>query len=387
MTPTVVIAGAGIGGITLAIALRRRGVPVTVLERASTLRPVGAGLALGPNAIAALEGFGVVEAIVNAGAAITRSAILGEGGRVLGSELDVERMTRDVGAPFVALHRTRLHEVLVDALGPGVVRLGFAVGRFERRAQRVVAIGSSGETLECDLLVGADGLHSAVRAQLFAGPAPRYAGYTSWRGVTPSNSVRPPSRMTESWGRGERFGIVVIGFGEIYWFAVADAAPGGVDRDVRSELLARFGDWHEPIAAIITATPPERILRTDISDRDPIARWHEGPVVLLGDAAHPMTPNLGQGAGQAIEDAIALDRCLSVEETIEGALRRYEACRVPRANSMVLASRRLGAVAQWKNPAGVWLRNTGMRLIPASVAMNQARNLMKGGVLPTADPT
>ena len=119
MTPTVVIAGAGIGGLTLAIALRRRGVPVTVLERAPELRPVGAGLGLGPNAMAALERLGVVEAIVNAGAAITRSAILDERGRVLGSELDVERMTREVGAPFVALHRTRLHEVLLDALGPG----------------------------------------------------------------------------------------------------------------------------------------------------------------------------------------------------------------------------------------------------------------------------
>ena len=377
MTPTVVIAGAGIGGLTLAIALRRRGVPVTVLERAPELRPVGAGLGLGPNAMAALERLGVVEAIVNAGAAITRSAILDERGRVLGSELDVERMTREVGAPFVALHRTRLHEVLLDALGPGVVRLGFAVTGFERRVQRVVAIGSSGERLECDLLVGADGLHSAVRAQLVAGRAPRYAGYTSWRGVTPANSVRPPSRMSESWGRGERFGIVDIGFDEIYWFAVADAEPGGVDREVRAELLARFGDWHEPIAAIISATPSERVLRTDISDRDPIERWHEGPVVLLGDAAHPMTPNLGQGAGQAIEDAIALDRCLFLEQSMEGALGRYEACRVPRANSMVLASRRLGAVAQWKNPAGVWLRNMGVRLTPRSVTLAQARKLMR----------
>jgi 2-polyprenyl-6-methoxyphenol hydroxylase-like FAD-dependent oxidoreductase len=377
MTPAVVIAGAGIGGLTLAIALRRRGVPVTVLERASELRPVGAGLGLGPNAIAALEGLGVVDAIVNAGAAIRRSAILDERGRVLGSELDVERMTREVGAPFVALHRTRLHEILLNALGPGVVRLGFAVARFERRAEQVVATGSSGEALEFDLLVGADGLHSAIRAQLVAGPAPRYAGYTSWRGVTPANSVRPPSRMSESWGRGERFGIVDIGFGEIYWFAVADAAPGGADRDVRSELLARFGDWHEPIAAIISATPPERILRTDISDRDPIERWHEGPVVLLGDAAHPMTPNLGQGAGQAIEDAIALDHCLSLEVTIEAALRRYEACRVSRANSKVIASRRLGAVAQWRNPAAVWLRNMGMRLAPPSVTLAQARKLMR----------
>ena len=128
---------------------------------------------------------------------------------------------------------------------------------------------------------------------------------------------------------------------------MADAEPGGVDREVRAELLARFGDWHEPIAAIISATPSERVLRTDISDRDPI------------------------------EDAIALDRCLFLEQTMEAALRRYEACRVPRANSMVVASRRLGAVAQWKNPAGVWLRNMGMRLAPPSVTLAQARKLMR----------
>ena len=102
-----------------------------------------------------------------------------------------------------------------------------------------------------------------------------------------------------------------IGFGEIYWFAVADAPPGGKDVDVRRELMARFGSWHQPVAAIIEATPPDRILRTDICDREPIERWHAGRVVLIGDAAHPMTPNLGQGAGQAIEDAVVLDACLA----------------------------------------------------------------------------
>jgi 2-polyprenyl-6-methoxyphenol hydroxylase-like FAD-dependent oxidoreductase len=381
LTPTVAIAGAGIGGLTLAIALRRRGVPVTVLERAPELRPIGAGLGLGPNAIAALERLGLRSAIGKAGAAINRSAILDERGRLLGPEMDVGRLAQEIGAPQMALHRGRLHDALLESLGPNVVRLGIAVASFERRGDRMVVRGASGETIECDLLVGADGLHSAVRAQLVADGAPRYAGYTSWRGVTASGSVEPPPRMTESWGRGERFGIVDIGFREIYWFAVANAPPGGVDGDVKREVSSRFGDWHEPIAEIIAATPAERIVRTDICDRSPIDCWHQGQVVLLGDAAHPMTPNLGQGACQAIEDAVVLDQCLAKESAIEAALLRYEARRRARANSMVLASRRVGVVAQWQNPVAVWLRSIGMRLTPPSVAMKQARHLMQGSSL------
>jgi 2-polyprenyl-6-methoxyphenol hydroxylase-like FAD-dependent oxidoreductase len=381
LTPTVAIAGAGIGGLTLAIALRRRGVPVTVLERAPELRPIGAGLGLGSNAIAALERLGLRSAIGKAGAAINRSAILDERGRLLGPEMDVGRLAQEIGAPQMALHRGRLHDALLESLGPNVVRLGIAVASFERRGDRMVVRGASGENIVCDLLVGADGLHSAVRAQLVADGAPRYAGYTSWRGVTASGSVEPPPRMTESWGRGERFGIVDIGFREIYWFAVANAPPGGVDGDVKREVSSRFGDWHEPIAEIIAATPAERIVRTDICDRSPIDRWHQGQVVLLGDAAHPMTPNLGQGACQAIEDAVVLDQCLAKESAIEAALLRYEARRRARANSMVLASRRVGVVAQWQNPVAVWLRSIGMRLTPASVAMKQARHLMQGSSL------
>jgi 2-polyprenyl-6-methoxyphenol hydroxylase-like FAD-dependent oxidoreductase len=380
MTPTVAIAGAGIGGLTLAIALRRRGVPVTVLERASELKPAGAGIALGPNAIVALERLGLRSAIVGAGASIGRSAILDSDGRVLGAELDVAALEREVGAPVVALQRTRLHDVLVDAAGPGVVRLGFTVLEYENLGDRVRVISTEGDRVEADLLVGADGLNSSVRAQLVSDGAPKYSGYTSWRGVTPAGAVAPPQRMTESWGRGERFGIVNIGSGEIYWFAVANAEAGGTDADVREELLARFGGWHEPVAAVVRATPAARILRTDISDRDPIDCWHRGPVVLLGDAAHPMTPNLGQGAGQAIEDAVVLNQCLMAEPTIEAALQRYEARRLARANGLVLASRRVGAIAQWQNAAAVWLRDTGMRLTPASVAISQARRIMQAEI-------
>ena len=160
----------------------------------------------------------------------------------------------------------------------------------------------------------------------------RYAGYTSWRGVTEGGRVAPLDRISESWGRGERFGMVGIGHGEVYWFAVADAPPGGEpggkstgkpgekDADAKAYLLDRFGPWHAPVRAVIEATPPERILRTDIADRDPITRWHDGPVVLLGDAAHPMTPNLGQGACQAIEDAYALAEALATSNTSGGTI-------------------------------------------------------------------
>jgi 2-polyprenyl-6-methoxyphenol hydroxylase-like FAD-dependent oxidoreductase len=373
----VAIAGAGIGGLTLAIALRRRNVRVTVLERESDIRPAGAGLALGPNAMAGLAELGLAEAIAGAGQPIGVSAILDSAGGVLGSEFDVATLAKDIGAPIVAIHRARLHEVLLAAVGRDVVRRGAAVERYNARGDVVHVICKGGEHVEADLLVGADGLHSVVRRQLLNDGPPRYAGYTSWRGVTRPGAVAAPSRMSESWGRGERFGIVSIGFGEIYWFAVANAPAAGSDTDVQRELTDRFCGWHDPINAIIAATPIDRILRTDISDRDPTDRWHEGRVVLLGDAAHPMTPNLGQGAGQAIEDAVALDRSLAEGRDLETALQHFERRRVARANAIVIASRRMGVVAQLSNPLAVWLRNTAMRVTPRSIALSQARKLMR----------
>jgi 2-polyprenyl-6-methoxyphenol hydroxylase-like FAD-dependent oxidoreductase len=377
MIPDVVVAGAGIGGLTLAIALRRRGARVRVFERANHLGAVGAGIGLPANGVKALQTLGLGELVVRAGMVVGRAAILDARGRPLGSEVDLTRVYQEMGASLVALHRARLHALLLEALGSGVVSTGAQVVSFEQSDDSVQVALMTGERIKTGVLVGADGLHSSVRAQLVGNDAPVYSGYTSWRGVTPANAVAVPARTTESWGHGERFGIVPIGFGEIYWFAVADAPPDGRDADVRRDLLARFGSWHEPVAHIIEATPPERILRTDIYDREPIERWHAGRVVLIGDAAHPMTPNLGQGAGQAIEDAVVLDDCLSRSTTIEDALLRYEQRRVARANGIVRASRQFGAIAQWSNPIAAWLRDRVMSLTPPSAAIRQARKLME----------
>jgi 2-polyprenyl-6-methoxyphenol hydroxylase-like FAD-dependent oxidoreductase len=377
MVPDVVVAGAGIGGLTLAIALRRRGARVRVFERANHLGAVGAGIGLPANGVKALQTLGLGESVTRAGMIVRRAAILDARGRPLGAEVDLTSVYQEIGASLVALHRARLHALLLDALGSGVVTTGAHVVSFEQTADVVHVALMTGERVEAKLLVGADGLHSNVRAQVVGNDPPVYSGYTSWRGVTPANAVTVPARTTESWGRGERFGIVPIGFGEIYWFAVADAPPNRRDTDVRGELMARFGSWHEPVAAIIEATPPERIMRTDIYDRAPIERWHSGRVVLLGDAAHPMTPNLGQGAGQAIEDAVVLDECLAQATSIEEALTHYEQRRVARANGIVRASRQFGAIAQWSNPLAAWLRDRVMSLTPPAAAVRQARKLME----------
>jgi 2-polyprenyl-6-methoxyphenol hydroxylase-like FAD-dependent oxidoreductase len=352
MIGDVAIAGAGIGGLALAIALRRQGARVVVLESARELAPVGAGLVLQPNAMKALAHLGLGAAVAAAGAPVARAAILDQHGSRLGPEFDVAAMARELGVPTLAFHRARLHRVLLDAAGAEHVRPDARVVGFEEYEDGVEVRVGGGRSVRAELLVGADGLRSVVRAQLLGEAEPRYAGYTSWRGVTPPGAVPPPERMSESWGRGQRFGLAHIGQGEIYWFAVADAPPGGKDGDVKAELLARFGDWHRPVRAIIEATPAARILRTDISDRPPIRSWHRGRVVLLGDAAHPMTPNIAQGACQAIEDAVVLADRLATEPDLPRALRAYEERRVSRANGMVVAARRFGAVAQWKNPPG-----------------------------------
>lgn len=377
MISNVIVAGAGIAGLTLATALRRRGVTVRCLERAAEAQPAGAGIALPSNGVRALARLGLEAAIVQAGRHLHRAAILDWRGRELGAEMKLSHLAEKIGAPVVALHRTRLHAVLRDAAGADVVRLATSVVGYREQGDRVLVSCDNGDTLEADLLVGADGLRSAVRAQLVRDGEPRYSGYTSWRGITPAGSLPAPARMSETWGGGQRFGIVDIGFGEIYWFACANAPRGGRDTDVRRELSERFAGWHDPIERIIRATPAASILRTDICDRPPLRSWHDGRVVLIGDAAHAMTPNLGQGAGQAIEDAVVLDECLAQEREIETALRKFEQRRLARANTIARMSRRMGVVAQLRNPAAVWLRNLGMRFMPARVKDAEALKLLR----------
>ncbi|HYH99343.1 FAD-dependent monooxygenase [Hyalangium sp.] len=373
---TVLIAGGGIGGLTLGVALRRAGFSVRIFERAASLRPVGAGITMQTNAILAFRTIGLDTAVAAAGHAMQRGSILDWRGRSLGTML-VSEMAAELGAPMIIIHRARLQEVLQEALGPEPLSLGVKVVGFREEPGSVFARLSDGTEVEGELLVGADGLRSTLRAQLLNDGEPRYAGYTSWRGVCEEAGVADPFSTSESWGPGLRFGIVPLGQGRTYWFATANTRVGGVDApDAHAELLPRFGHWHAPVRVLIEKTPAASIVRTDIHDRPPVQSWGRGRVVLLGDAAHPMTPNMGQGGGQAVEDAAVLARCLAAEPDLPAALARYQALRLPRANGFVSQSRRFGEMGQWENRLACWARDRLFQLVPQSSIRSNLRRVL-----------
>ncbi len=374
----VLVAGAGIGGLTLACALRRAGHTVTVFERSETLRWVGAGLTVQMNATAALRRIGLCDEVAQAGACPTDSAILKPSGSAL-TRLPVARIQEELGLPLVCVHRARLQAVLLAHAGEENVRLGHTVTAFHDDGQGVTVRLSDGTTVAGDVLVGADGLRSVVRGALLGDAPLRYSGYTSWRGVCPDVPSATPGLMSETWGAGARFGVVPIGFGQTYWFATQNAPAGGQDApgEARARLQSLFAGWHAPIADLIAVTDEANIIRTDIHDRPPVDRWSRGRVALLGDAAHPMTPNLGQGGCQAIEDAVALAECLTAEGSVESALAAYEARRRERANAFVTRSWSLGRVAQWENAAARFARDMLFQLMPGGLAARQLRDLVR----------
>lgn len=361
---TILVCGGGIGGLTAGIALAQRGLDVRVLERAATLEPAGAGITVQINAMRVMQRLGIADDIVAAGAEVTAGALRSWDGRVLRA-MDQSSLVRKYGVPFVAIHRARLQDVLVRALGADRLTTGAAVTHVGVGADAVHVRLADGSTQQAALVVGADGLHSTVRAALF-GPQPlRAAGQMSWRGVA-RHRLAAHELGGESWGRGARFGFVPISADEVYWFAVMDspAAPPA-DTGQHAALTRFYRGWHAPVPQLIAATEPGRVLRTELFDRPPTDAWGHGPVTLLGDAAHPMTPNLGQGGCQAIEDAWVLARELARDPSPQG-LRRYEAARTARTRRFVDESWRFGKIAQTSNRLVIAARNALMKVIPES---------------------
>lgn len=338
------IVGAGPGGLTAAVALRRAGLQVEVLEQASSVRPVGAGITLQVNAMRMLEAVDLARPVQEAGWPLLDGRVARADGTPL------VRIVEPDGRGFgVAIHRGALSRILCEALPDSVIRLDARVERIEPDGTVCLADGTD---RRYDAIIGADGLHSAVRTALFGEHPLRYSGYTCWRGIADHAGV---DCIVERWGRGLRFGSVPIAEGQVYWFACENAPAGGHDGpDPVPELQRRFAGFEPLVQELIAAT--STVMRHDLYDLPPLPRWTRDRATLLGDAAHPMTPNLGQGAGQAIEDALVLaDRVATCG--LPDGLEAYEAARRPRATSFVRRSRRMGAVAQWSNPVACFVRD------------------------------
>lgn len=369
-----IIVGAGIGGLATALALRQQNHEVLVVEAAPELREIGAGIVLGANAMQALDRLGVHEAVQAAGFPIVRISLLDRQGQLL-NDVDTLPFTRRVGYDNLAIHRADLQRILLAKLPPGVVQLGKALARFEEKDNRVTVHFTDGSQLEGQALIGADGIRSRVRGQLLPGSQPRYAGYTCWRGVIEAQALGlPAGRSTETWGGTGRFGVVPLGNGQVYWFACINSAQAQNPhyRAFRlADLQRHFADYHSPIPELLALTSDEQVIWGDIIDLKPLRQFHFGRVLLLGDAAHATTPNMGQGAGQAVEDAAALAGCLAQAKTIEAAFQAFDYQRRPRTTRIVQQSWQLGKVAQMEQPWLVGLRNAVMRRVPAAVNNRQ----------------
>jgi 2-polyprenyl-6-methoxyphenol hydroxylase-like FAD-dependent oxidoreductase len=363
----VLIIGAGIGGLTTALALRRLGIDTRVFERASELSKiqVGAGLHLWPNALRVLQDLGLGEDLRASGTPMQRMEFWSSRGKLL-YEMRLDYLERAFGAPGVGVSRAGFHQLLAGALDGGVLRFGAECVGFEQDADGVTVRFAGGRDERGDALIGADGINSVLRAQLLGPARPRYAGYTIWRAIVDFDRERAPlGTFRVVWGRGSRFVFYHASERELYWAAIANAPEGGRDPQgqTRPALLARFRDWPAPTAAIIEATKESSIRRQDIYDRPPVRRWGTGRMTLLGDAAHAMTFNVGQGACQAIEDAAVLSKCLAAGGSAAAALRAYEAQRRDRTARLIKRAWRLGALGRWEHPLSCALRDTLLRTV------------------------
>jgi 2-polyprenyl-6-methoxyphenol hydroxylase-like FAD-dependent oxidoreductase len=357
------IIGGGIGGLAAGIALRRADVDVEIFERAPEICEVGAGVALWANAIQALSELGLNDAIRRLSVPYRAGGLRCWNGRVLTS-MSTTELQRKYGVVAVVAHRADLLAALIDALGRDRIRLGAHCTDVRDKDGAVTAVFADGRSATGDMLIGADGLHSVVRARLHGQQSPSYAGFTAWRGVVSFPAARVEA--AESWGYGAIFGCVPISGDRVYWYATSNAPEGARATDEKAELLRVFSEWHDPIADLIRATNASDILRNDIYDRQPLAAWGRGRMTLLGDAAHPMTPNLGQGACQAIEDAVVLGRSVRECVDVPAALRQYESKRAARTSAIVRHSRQVSRIAQLANPLLVAVRNAVVaRLSPA----------------------
>lgn len=360
-----IVIGSGISGLSAAIALREVGIEVALYERTSELREVGAGISLWANALRALDYIRAGAAVRKVSLPMVRSEIRCREGYKSIAGFDAVHFERKFGiAPFVCMaHRAELVNALASYLPAEVAHYGFECREVIVRDSKAAVRFTNGHEDSADIVIGADGIHSVVRASLFGQQAPRYAGYTCWRGVCPRPESIEPGYLGEWWGRGKRFGITTLPGDRIYWFATHNSPQGQHEPDERSHLVALFRGWADPVPKLLENTPPERVIRNDIIDRPPTPVWSKGRAVVIGDAAHPTTPNLGQGGCTAIEDAVVLARNLSNGMDPSRALAAFTEERYGRTAGVVNESWRFGRVAQWEGALSVRMRDWLLGLI------------------------
>jgi 2-polyprenyl-6-methoxyphenol hydroxylase-like FAD-dependent oxidoreductase len=334
VTGEAIVIGGGIGGLATAVALHRIGWHATVLERTPVPGEIGAGMSQAPNALRVLEALGVGEQARSAGVPTHAAGNLRTpDGRYL------QHARPGDATAMLAFHRADLHRVLLDATPSSWVRTAAEVTDLRQEAGRVTVV-AGGDEFTADLVVAADGVRSTARRLLWPdAPPARFLGRTAWLGIADIADL--PGSITL--GPGGYFLIHPVARDRAYWaYVTTEDRPGVRYDDEKAEVTRRVGAWHDPIPELIETTPPESVIHIDIHDLDPLPSYVQGRVALLGDAAHAMSPDRGQGAGQSLEDAVVLAAALASQPTVDAALRHYDTERRPRTQATARGARKDG---------------------------------------------
>ncbi|PSR57163.1 monooxygenase [Adhaeribacter arboris] len=372
----VVIIGGGIAGLTTAISLQQAGVSCAIYEAAPAIKPLGAGLTLAANAMKALAKLGLAEEVLAQGNVLTAFNILDEKGKII-TQTNSSVFRAQYGADNIAIHRANLHQVLLSRIAPDTLYLNKQLVRLEKQNSGLLLHFSDGSTTKTDYLLAADGIHSAVRKIILPEATPRYAGYTCWRAVVDMPNV-VQTEAIETWGQAGRFGMVPVAPNKIYYFACISAPqPDSAFKNFTvTDLVQQFKEYHRPIPEIWRQSHNEQLIWNDIYDLKPLPQLAFGTILLLGDAGHATTPNLGQGACQAIEDAVILANLWRNNNRVEDTFLQFEKMRLPRTHFVTTQSRRAGQIAQIQNPFTAKIRNLVLRALPARFLEKNLKKLL-----------
>lgn len=373
----ITIIGAGIGGLTTAIALKQKGFEIEIFEATAGFKKAGSGINLALNAMQVYKRLGLYDTIFEAGSHTTTMTITDEKLNPL-SIINLKPFEQKHHVKSVAIHRGTLHQILLNQLSDVQIHLNKKVKTLRQSTNGIEIDFEDGTSHQASVLIGADGIHSVIRKSIFDNTELRIAKQVCWRGITKINLPNQyQTALNESWGKGKRFGFVAITKNEYYWYALANYKKNYKEEFKDIDLGEFYSNFHPLVGEIIKSTPKENILTNEMLDLKPISFWYKKNICLLGDSAHATTPNLGQGACQAIESAFVLANCLTKHKSIENAFKEFQRIRIKKAVDVINTSWRIGKVAHLENSFSIKLRNFILKLTPKKIATKQTEHIFE----------
>lgn len=364
----IAIIGGGIGGLATAISLQKIGIKAHVYERAKSFNPLGAGIGIGSNVMRALHELNISDSILKMGIPLYEQRFLNEKFDVMNT-IDFSLLKKRFGEETITIERAHLHRVLYNNLDKHNIHFNKQVISFKQCSKKVTLLFTDGTQITADYVIAADGLQSVFRRTLTKSSQPRYGGYTCWRGISKNRGNVESHISSEAWSKKGRFGWAPLFDDKVYWFACLNAR----EKDEYFQSLNKFGVAHHfqhfpsVVQQLIQDTEEAYFLHHDIYDIKPLNTFIYDRICLLGDAAHATTPNMGQGAGQSIEDAFQLMKAIKKTSSIENAFKFYDKKRVTKTKKVIEISRQIGRAAQWDNDVLVHFRDTFFPFIPSSL--------------------